>query len=67
MPPSRRKAIGMPKAQKSKVSIAPTDEAIGDDAAEAAVPGGLEGGPGDIRPHDVFAILEKQARKHGPN
>ena len=36
-------------------------------AAEAAVPGGLEGGPGDIRPHDVFAILEKQARKHGPN
>ena len=37
MPPSRRKAIGMPKAKKFKVSFAATDEVIEYDDVEATV------------------------------
>ena len=51
MPPSRRKAIGMPKAKKSKVSFGETDEVIEYDEAEATVEvepsPALEDEPGD--------------------
>ena len=69
MPPSRRKAIGMPKAKKSKVSFAETDEVIEYDDAEATVEEeplqALDDEPGDEPEPEPEASAEASGKKRG--
>ena len=69
MPPSRRRAIGMPKAKKSKLSFAATDEVIEYDDAEATVEEeplqALDDEPGDEPEPEPEASAEASGKKRG--